>query len=71
MSWQTINRILGLAMIDEVFADLLLRDPHEALASYGIQLSVEEWKILDRCQARNLQELSEQLSEKLGPGTSS
>lgn len=66
MSWQTINKVLSLAMIDEVFADKLLSDPREALRAYGIQLPSNELEILCACQARNLPELSKYLVENLG-----
>ncbi len=67
MSWQTINNVLGLAMIDELFADQLLKEPREALSTYGIQLPSNEMEILCTCQARTLPELSQQLLKKLGP----
>jgi len=66
MSWQTINRILGLAMIDEVFADRLLKEPREALNAYGIRLPPRELAILCECQAQTIPELGRQLVEKLG-----
>lgn len=69
MSWQTINRVLGLAMIDRVFAKRLLQEPQEALHAYGIDLPPEELAILCGCQAQTIPELSRQLVEKLGPKT--
>lgn len=69
MSWQIINRVLGLAMIDRVFAKRLLQEPREALYAYGITLPSEELAILCGCQAQTIPELSQQLVEKLGPKT--
>ncbi|GHO61750.1 hypothetical protein KSC_006420 [Ktedonobacter sp. SOSP1-52] len=67
MSWTMINKILGLAMMDQVFADHLLKEPQKALEAYGIQLPPEEVAILCACQAQTIPELSRQLMEKLGP----
>lgn len=67
MSWKTINTVLGLAMIDEDFAQKLLQTPREALSSYGIQLAPEELELLCTCQAHTLEELSELLLKKFGP----
>jgi hypothetical protein len=67
MSWQTINKILGLAMIDEAFAEHLLKEPQEALNTYGIKLPPEELTVICSCQAQTILELSQQLVEKLGP----
>lgn len=66
MSWQTINKVLGLAMIDEVFARKLLKDPREALSTYAVRLPADEMEILCGCHAKNLPDLSQQLVEKLG-----
>lgn len=69
MSWQAINRILGLAVIDATFAERLLQEPQEAVNAYGIELSPDELAILCACQAQTIPELSRQLTEKLGPET--
>lgn len=70
MSWQTINEILGLAIIDQSFAQQLLSDPLEALLRRGFHLTAEEQKTLCECQWETLQELSQYLIEKLGPSSS-
>ncbi len=70
VSWQTINRLLGLAMTDQVFAERLLKEPREALHAYGIQLEVDELETLCACQSQTLEELSQQLVEKLGSESS-
>ncbi len=67
MSWRTINRILGLATTNRVFAEYLLKNPQEALNAYGINLPPGELDILCTCQAHTIQELSQQLIEKIGP----
>ena len=67
MSWQTINKVLGLAMIDKVFAERLLREPREALNLYSIQVSPYELEILCKRQFQTLEELCEQLVKDLGP----
>jgi hypothetical protein len=64
MSWQTINKVLGLAMIDEIFAHKLLKEPRETLSFYDIQLSPDELEILCECQAKTLHELSQYLIGK-------
>ncbi|HEU5376638.1 MAG TPA: Os1348 family NHLP clan protein [Ktedonobacteraceae bacterium] len=66
MSWQTINKVLGLAMIDETFANILLKEPRQALSTYGIQLPEEELQVLCSCKAESLEEFSRQLIEKSG-----
>ena len=70
MSWKTVNKILGLAMTDKLFAEKLLKNPREALNTYGILLPIDELNVLCACQARSLHELSQQLLEKLGDDTS-
>lgn len=71
MSWQIINKILGLAMMDKAFAECLLKEPLEALHGKGIELSPEELSILCACHAQTLAELSQQLVEKLSPENTS
>jgi hypothetical protein len=67
MSWKILNKILGLAVTDKVFAEKLLKEPEEALNAYGIVLPDDELKLLCECQAPSLHELSQQLVNKLGP----
>jgi hypothetical protein len=70
MSWKILNKILGLAITDKVFAEKLLKEPQEALSAYGIRLPDDELKLLCECQAQSLHELSQQLVKKLGPEAS-
>jgi hypothetical protein len=69
MSWQTINKVLGLAMVDGAFAQRLLKEPREALDAYGIRLAADELEILCTCKVQTLHELGEQLVARLGPET--
>lgn len=70
MSWQTINQILGLAMVDEKFAGRLLANPLEAVREFGFDLTEEEQATLLKVRAKDVSELSQILVEKLGPGGS-
>ncbi len=69
MSWQMINRVLALAMIDTRFAESLLATPQEALNAYGIQLTPHELEVLCSCQSQTIPELSQELLVRLGPGS--
>lgn len=66
MSWKLLNKVLGLAVTDKIFAEKLLKNPQEALQAYGIVLPANELRILCECQAQNLSELSRQLVQRLG-----
>ncbi len=46
MSWKTINRILGLASINQSFRQQLQRDPRATLEAYGFELAPEELEAL-------------------------
>lgn len=67
MSWQTINKVMGLAMIDKVFAQRLLQEPQETLNAYGFVVTPEELEAIRTCQAKTIPELSRVLLEKFGP----
>ncbi len=66
MSRQAINKVLGLALVDEMFASKLLEDPCEALRVYDLQLPQRDLEVICTCRAQTLYELSQQLIEKLG-----
>jgi predicted secreted hydrolase len=70
MSWQTINQILGLAMVDEKFAGRLLANPLEAVREFGFDLTDEEQATLLKVRAKDISELSQILVEEFGPGGS-
>ncbi|RAQ94026.1 Os1348 family NHLP clan protein [Thermogemmatispora tikiterensis] len=42
MSWKMINRILGLASVNQNFRQQLQRDPRATLEAYGFELTSEE-----------------------------
>jgi hypothetical protein len=65
MSWEIINRILGLASVDKEFAQELLKDPEAAIEAHGFQLTPEEKRIFNETSAKNLHDLSQQLMQKL------
>ena len=66
MSWQTINEILGLATVDPVFRQALLKDPLPAIHDQGFQLTEREVQALTNVQAKDIYELSQKLIERLG-----
>jgi hypothetical protein len=65
MSWQTINRILGLAMVDAKFAYRLLANPLSAIQEFGFDLTEEEQGVLRQVKASDISELSQILVENL------
>ncbi|HLG64842.1 MAG TPA: Os1348 family NHLP clan protein [Ktedonosporobacter sp.] len=65
MSWKIINRILGLATIDQDFAQKLLTDPLPAIQDKGFQLTNREREVFSEISASTLNELSQQLMQKL------
>jgi hypothetical protein len=65
MSWQTINRILGLAVVDAKFAHRLLANPLSAIQEFGFDLTEEEQGVLRQVKASDISELSQILVENL------
>jgi hypothetical protein len=65
MSWQTVNQVLGLAMINTQFADRLLTDPLPTVQELGFDLTEKEQRVLQEVKARDIVELSQILIEKL------
>lgn len=68
MSWQNINQMLGLAMVDTKFADRLLANPLTAIREFGFDLTDEEENILREVKASDVSELSQILVERLSWG---
>jgi hypothetical protein len=68
MSWKTINAILGLAAVDEVFCQELLKNPVEAIQARNFQLTHEEQEKLRSITAHHLEEFSRMALILLGPG---
>lgn len=67
MSWQTINTVLGLAMVDAQFASRLLADPLTAIQEFGFDLTEEERDVLCQLKVSNISALSQALLEKFAP----
>jgi hypothetical protein len=65
MSKKIINQILGLAVVDEEFAQQLLKSPLEAIEEKGFPLTREEREALSEVSVSTLNELSQCLVEKL------
>jgi hypothetical protein len=61
MSWKTINSILGLAAMDEVFCQELLKDPVEAVKQRQFVLTKEEEEKLSSISAQDLSHFSQQV----------
>ncbi|HEY1348435.1 MAG TPA: Os1348 family NHLP clan protein [Ktedonobacteraceae bacterium] len=66
MSWQTINSLLGLAIIDPKFANRLLANPLLAAEEFGFDLTIAEKEVLRSIQARDITELGQILLRRLG-----
>ncbi len=67
MSWQTVNHILGLAMVDTKFAHRLLANPLLAALEFGFDLTEEEQRFLHDVEAHDIAELSQILVDKFNP----
>ena len=61
MSWKTINAVLGLAAIDEVFRQELLKNPIEAIQRQQFVLTSDEEEKLSKIVAQDLSDFSQQL----------
>ncbi|HEU5378224.1 MAG TPA: Os1348 family NHLP clan protein [Ktedonobacteraceae bacterium] len=66
MSWQTINNMLGLAIIDPKFANRLLANPLLTAEEFGFELTTAEREVLRDVQARDITELGQILLKRLG-----
>ncbi|HEU5227956.1 MAG TPA: Os1348 family NHLP clan protein [Ktedonobacteraceae bacterium] len=64
MSWQTVNQMLGLAIVDAKFAQRLLTNPLYAAVEFGFDLTQEEQEFLREVEAQDIVELSQILIEK-------
>jgi hypothetical protein len=67
MTRKTINAILGLASVDQMFCQELLDDPLQAVQTKNFELSKEEQEIFRRISARDLYEFSQILLTFLDP----
>lgn len=61
MSWKTINAIIGLAIVDDIFCQELLRKPVEAIKQRQFTLTKEEEEKLSDIVASDLAEFSQQV----------
>jgi hypothetical protein len=61
MSWQAIDEMLGLALIDPVFCEALLREPIRAAEDQGFKLTAEEKRFFQGIRAHDLSEFSQRL----------
>lgn len=58
MSWQEVNKVLSLAILDAEFAHRLLTEPIPALHEAGFDLTEEEMRCFREARARDIAELS-------------
>lgn len=65
MSWEIVNQILGLAAVDKVFAQELLKEPLAAIQARGFQLTPEEQRVFSEIDASTLREFSQHLIQEL------
>ncbi|HET8846869.1 MAG TPA: Os1348 family NHLP clan protein [Ktedonobacteraceae bacterium] len=59
MSWQTIDDMLGLAIIDPAFREELLHSPVVAAKDRGFRLTPDEERLVETIRARDLSEFSQ------------
>lgn len=64
MSWKTLNRILGLALVDQQFWNELKKDPVATCENRGFDLSLEEKAVLSRIHVGTLTEFSQHLLDE-------
>ncbi len=67
MSWETINEILGLAVVDDDFCQQLLKHPLTAIQRWGFHLTHEEEETMRQIAVETLPELSQIVFDKLAP----
>lgn len=59
MSWQTIDEMLGLAIIDLAFREELLQSPLAAARERGFELTPDEASLVQAIRASDLSEFSQ------------
>ncbi len=69
MSWQSINEMLGLAIVDQTFCRQLLADPVGSAKARGFELTEREEAILLGITAHDLHEFSQAVLAYLSPGS--
>jgi hypothetical protein len=65
MSWEIVNQILGLAAVNQEFAQALLKEPLAAIQKQGFRLTSDELRVLSEVSPKNLRELSQCLIREL------
>jgi len=65
MVWQTINQILGEALINPDFCRNLLASPVQTIEISGWHLTEEERQVLETIHAQSLAEFSQLLLSRL------
>jgi hypothetical protein len=67
MSWQEINELLGLALLDQDFCNQLLTSPLKAVNSKGFDLTDHEKEELCKIEARDIYHFSQNVIQRLAP----
>ena len=65
MSWKTVNRILGLAAVDQHFWQELQQSPLATIVAHGFELTPEEQEIFRVIDTSDLSQFSQYLLDKL------
>jgi hypothetical protein len=68
MSWNSINELIGLALIDSDFCQELLDDPVAAAQKRGVELTSQEQDVLSKIHVDDIFEFSQIVLDKLAPG---
>ena len=63
MSQEAVQNLIGRAVMDKAFRELLFSDPNKALEGYD--LSEEEVKALEELEAEEFEAISGELEEEL------
>jgi len=67
VSWESINEMIGLAMVDLDFRQELLAYPLEAAQARGFKLTPKEQEVLKNIAASDIYEFSQLVQARLGP----
>lgn len=67
MSWNSINEMIGLALIDPDFCQELLDNPVGAAQTRGVDLTPKELDVLSKIHVDNIFEFSQIVLDKLAP----
>ena len=67
MSWQEINQLLGLALVDADFCQKLLTDPLQAVNSKGFDLTAHEQEVISNITASDIHKFCQHVIVKLSP----